>query len=90
MFNGVTKRFRQKQRRVASNFGTRTYYIKPVVTPLIYLEPNLDPGFPQVLHVRDGLVPERIEFLESMPLTKTGKVDKRFLRKAIRDKIASV
>ena len=37
-----------------------------------------------VLHL-----PERIEFVESMPLTKTGKVDKRFLREDIKRKIAA-
>ncbi len=37
-----------------------------------------------VLHL-----PERIEFIERMPLTKTGKVDKRFLVKDIRQKLTS-
>lgn len=35
-----------------------------------------------VLHL-----PERIEFVETMPLTKTGKVDKRFLEKDIKQKL---
>jgi 2,3-dihydroxybenzoate-AMP ligase/mycobactin salicyl-AMP ligase len=37
-----------------------------------------------VLHL-----PERIEFVEAMPLTKTGKVDKQFLTEDIKRKIAS-
>ncbi|CAB1060767.1 Long-chain-fatty-acid--CoA ligase (EC [Olavius sp. associated proteobacterium Delta 1] len=37
-----------------------------------------------VLHL-----PERIEFVETMPLTKTGKVDKRFLTEDINRKIAT-
>jgi non-ribosomal peptide synthetase component E (peptide arylation enzyme) len=32
--------------------------------------------------------PERIEFVETMPLTKTGKIDKRFLEEDILKKIA--
>lgn len=36
-----------------------------------------------VLHL-----PERIEFVDEMPLTKTGKVDKRFLSKDIQKKLA--
>ena len=37
-----------------------------------------------VLHL-----PERIEFVETMPLTKTGKIDKRFLMEDIKRKVAS-
>lgn len=37
-----------------------------------------------VLHL-----PERIEFVESMPLTKTGKIDKQHLKKEVEQKIAS-
>ena len=36
-----------------------------------------------VLHL-----PERIEFVETMPLTKTGKVDKRFLEEDIKKKLS--
>ena len=37
-----------------------------------------------VLHL-----PERIQFVEAMPLTKTGKVDKRFLTEDINRKITT-
>ena len=37
-----------------------------------------------VLHL-----PERIEFVETMPLTKTGKIDKQALVENIKRKIAS-
>ena len=33
--------------------------------------------------------PERIEFVETMPLTKTGKIDKRFLEEDIKRKISA-
>jgi 2,3-dihydroxybenzoate-AMP ligase len=35
-------------------------------------------------------LPERIEIVDSMPLTKVGKIDKRALREKIADKLASV
>ena len=35
-------------------------------------------------------LPERIEIVDSMPLTKVGKIDKRALREAIAEKLASI
>jgi len=35
-------------------------------------------------------LPERIEVVDSMPLTKVGKIDKRALREAIADKLAAI